>query len=77
MEKPTVDLFITSDLGHVVYGFIESDSHPTKPKGSHVVTSRIVKRENGIIETMNTNYRIVETSESFDGHKAQMRKIFN
>lgn len=77
MEKPTVDLFITADFGHVVYGFIESDSHPTKPKGSHVVTSRIVKREGNMIETLNTNYRIVETSESFDVHNAQMREIFN
>lgn len=77
MEKPSVDLFITADFGYVVYGFIESDNHPTKPKGSHVVTSRIVKRENGIIETMNTNYHIVETSESFYEAMSQMNKVFN
>lgn len=75
MEKPTVDLFITADFGHVVYGFIESDNHPTKPKGSHVATSRIIKRENGIIETLNTNYRIVETSESFYEAMSQMNKV--
>lgn len=60
MEKPTVDLFITADFGHVVYGFIESEGHPTKPKGSHVATSRIIKREGNIIETLNTNYRIMK-----------------
>lgn len=77
MEKPTVDLFITADFGHVVCGFIESDNHPTKPKGSHVVTSRIVKRENGIIETMNTNYHIVETSESYDSTVSQLNRLSN
>lgn len=77
MEKPTVDLFITADFGHVVYGFIESDNHPTKPKGSHVATSRIVKREGNMIETLNTNYCIVETSESFYEAMSQTNKLFS
>jgi len=77
MEKPTVDLFITADFGNVVYGFIESDNHPIKPKGSHVVTSRIIKREGDMIETLNTNYRVVETSESYDSAVSQLNRLYN